>query len=101
MPKALKQVVHVPGDIRGGLLHFLNTSHSSLFICHVQPMQKVLGWKHLQGKDVSKCYKQAAGLSSMIKVQLERQLIQQFVLFSDSDAQQTITFRASVLKGKD
>ena len=37
----------------------------------------------------------------MIKIELERQLIQQHVLFSDSDAQQKIKFKASALKGRD
>ena len=37
----------------------------------------------------------------MISIELECQLIQQHVLFIDSNVQETIKFRASALKGKD
>ena len=85
MSKALAQVITVPGDLHGGLFHFLNAIFSLFFTSLIQPVQKILGWKRLQGKDVSKCYQQAAGLATMISTELERNLLHKFVSCIDND----------------
>ena len=70
MSEALKQIACVPSYLHGALLHFLNATYSLFFTCLARPMQKMIGWKYLKGKDVSKCYQQAAGLLSMINIEL-------------------------------
>ena len=72
---AMGQVIHVTGDLHGGLFHFLSAIYSLYYGTLIQPIQIMLGWKRISGTDVSKCYQQAAGLVLMICDEFERQLI--------------------------
>jgi len=73
--EALGQVINVTGDLHGGLFHFLSATYSLFYPCLIQPLQQLLGWKRICGSDVTKCYQQAAGLTSMIADELERQFL--------------------------
>ena len=77
--KALGQVIHVTGDLHGGLFHFLSSIYSLFYGCLIQPVQEVVAWKRICGTDVTKCYQQAAGLAMIISTEMERQLIALFV----------------------
>ena len=73
--EALGQVINVTGDLHGGLFHFLSATYSLFYPCLIQPVQQLLGWKRICGSDVTKCYQQAAGLTTMIADELERQFL--------------------------
>jgi hypothetical protein len=76
--KALKQIIHVPGDLHGGCFHFLSAIYSLFYGSLIQPIQILLGWKRIRGSDVTKCYQQAAGLALMASTEFERHLFHAF-----------------------
>jgi hypothetical protein len=76
--KALKQIIHVPGDLYGGCFHFLSAVYSLFYGSLIQPIQILLGWKRIRGSDVTKCYQQAAGLALMASNEVERHLFHAF-----------------------
>ena len=73
--KALGQVVHVTGDLHGGLFHFLSSIYALFYGSLIQPVQELVAWKRICGTDVTKCYQQAAGLAQIISTELERGLM--------------------------
>ena len=73
--EALGQVINVTGDLHGGLFHFLSATYSLFYPCLIQPVQQLLGWKRICGSGVTECYQQAAGLTTMIADELERQFL--------------------------
>ena len=77
--KALGQIIHVTGDLHGGLFHFLSAIYGVFYGCLIQPIQELVAWKRICGSDVTKCYQQAAGLVMIISTELERQLFPLFV----------------------
>ena len=83
--KAMGQVVSVTGDLHGGMFHFLSASYTLFYAALIQPIQCLLGWKRLCGTDVTKCYQQAAGLSNMIAVEIERQMLGAYLVYISSD----------------
>jgi hypothetical protein len=73
--EALGQVIHITGDLHGGLFHFLSANYSLFYPCLIQIVQELLAWKRICGSDITKCYQQAAGLAIMIADELERQML--------------------------
>ena len=43
--EALGQIIHVTGDLHGGLFHFLAAIYSLFYPCLIQIIQIILGWK--------------------------------------------------------
>jgi hypothetical protein len=74
LSKALDQCVALPGDLHGGGFHFLVVVYNLYYGSFIQPIQIALGWKRIRGKDITQCYQQAAGLVTMILLEVERQL---------------------------
>lgn len=90
--KALRQIVHVPGDLHGGCFHFLSAIYSIFYAALLQPIQTLLGWKKICGTDVSKCYQQAAGMALMIGTEIDRMLISAYLHSMATDDNQTEVF---------
>jgi hypothetical protein len=78
--KALDQCVALPGDLRVGAFHFLVVVYNLYYGGFIQPMQTVLGWKQIRGKDTMQYYQQAAGLVIMILLEIERQFYHAFIM---------------------
>ena len=72
--KALGQVIHITGDLHGGRFHFLATIYSLFYQSFIQFIQILLGWKQIQGSNVTKCY-QAAGLVLMAGDKVKKLLV--------------------------
>ena len=70
--KALGQIIHVTGDLHGGRFHFLAKIYSLFYGSFIQFTHLLLGWKHICGTDVTKCYQQAAGLILMAADEIEK-----------------------------
>ena len=69
------QVINVTVNLHGGLFHFLFNICYLLYPSLIQPSRQLLGWKRICGSDVTKCYQQAAGLTTMIAEELEQQFL--------------------------
>ena len=72
--KALSRVVVVTGDLHG-CFHCLMPVYSLFYGALILPIQTVLKWKRIQGSDITKCYQQANGLTTMISDEVERHLV--------------------------
>ena len=73
--KVVKQVVNIRGDLHGGYFHFLQATYTLFFGIFVQPVQALLGWKIINGSDVTTCYQQAAGLTIIMDNEMEIHLL--------------------------
>jgi hypothetical protein len=74
LSKVLDQCVDLPGDLHGGAFHFLVVVSDLYYGGFIQPIETTLGWKWICGKDITQCYQQAAGLVTMILLEIEPQL---------------------------
>ena len=66
--KILQQVMHVAGYLHRGCFHVLSVIYSLHYGDLIQPIQTLIGHKHIKGTDFEKCYKQVATLVIMIAV---------------------------------
>ena len=73
--KVLGQVIHVTGDLHGRPFHFLTAIYLLFYGAFIQFIQILLGWKCIQGSNVTKCYQQAAGLVLMGANEVEKILV--------------------------
>ena len=90
--KSLNQVIHIPGDLHGGCFHFYSDIYALYYGYIIQPIQALLGWKHIKGFDVTNCHQQTAGLGIMIRYEMERHIITMYAKSIDNNPIQKARF---------
>ena len=90
----MEQIINVTGDLHGGCFNFLSAGYSIFYACLIQPIQNLLGCKHISGTDVSNCYQQAAGLALLIADELENSLCTACLLHILNDHKNRLKFES-------
>ena len=92
--KAMDQVIIIPGDLHGGGFHIMQVVYNLFYGAIIQKIQTILQWKRICSSNVSKCYQQAASLSTILAIEMEHHFTSEYFKTVDGLCEDKAAFNA-------